>query len=658
MNRMMKKIKIITLYLLIVTISAFAQNCAYKGGKIDYLPEILCKKDFEVLKGVPLSQKYGNVSAIKIVYEISKKKIYYIHSIKYKFHYNFCFDYLNTYNNLAVFNAAEYSDGNNRRFVLANLNHYEGPDIYTLEFFADDKVPPARIRELFEKVKLTTSFGDKIKLLNNSPLMEQKLNTLKLSGPIPVLSVDSLYKNQEYQPLNLTFSYGYLKKVEAKNFSKTLFSPNDIIITNGLPNEFPICQGIITSCFQTPLCHINILSANRGTPNAAWKNVFDNPRIDQYLGKLVYYSVTRDSLIIRTADSLLAVKFWEKQKSKQKVIQFKPDYSIKKLLLLEETGYLDINKVGGKAANFAELNKIKINKKNPLPIPEGGFIIPFYFYQQHVIQNGLQPLIDEIVKDKYLINNRDSLEKKLKRLQKAIKNAPLDKNLIKMTESKIRNSSYPYEAYRFRSSTNAEDIPGFNGAGLYTSKTGIPGDKDKPVEKAIKQVYASLWNLRAFEEREYYKIDHSTVAMGVLVHRAFGEEAVNGVVITKNLYRKDYPSFTVNAQDGEVSVVLPENDSITCDQFLIHFSYGINGRDEKIIEYISKSNITKGRTVMTQDEIIQLADYVTAVKKHFYNKTSFGINAPGYDDFALDIEFKLDKKTRKIYIKQARLYGK
>lgn len=649
----MKKIKAVTLYLFIITISAFAQNCAYKGGKVDYLSEILCKKDFEILKGAPLSQKYGNVSAIKIVYEISKKKIYYIHSVKYKFHYEFCFDYLKTYNNLAVFNTIEYSEGKGRRYILANLNHYEGPDIYTLEFFADDKVSPERIKELFEKVKTTTAFGGKLKLLNNSDLMNEKISKLNL----PVLSVDSLYKNQVYQPLNLTYSYGYLRKVDVKDFPKTLFSPNDIIITNGLPNEFPICQGIITSCFQTPLCHINILSANRGTPNAAWKNAFDNPKIDQYLGKLVYYSVNRDSLILRTADSLLAVKFWEKQKSVQKPTRFKPDYSVKRLMTLEETGCKDINKVGGKAANFAELAKVKTSKKTPLTIPEGGFIIPFYFYQQHITQNGIQPLIDEILNDKMLLSNRDSLEKRLKKLQKAIKNAPLSPELVKITEKKIRSSALPFEAYRFRSSTNAEDIPGFNGAGLYTSKTGIPGDKDKPVDEAIKKVYASLWNIRAFEEREFYKIDHSTIAMGILVHRAFGDEAVNGVVVTKNLYRKDYPSFTVNAQEGETSVVLPENDSITCDQFLIHFTYGINGREEEIVEYISKSNLTQGKPVMTQEEIFQLADIITAVKKHFYF-TPLGINASDYDSFALDIEFKLEEKTRKIYIKQARLYGK
>jgi hypothetical protein len=58
---------------------------------------------------------------------------------------------------------------------------------------------------------------------------------------------------------------------------------------------------------------------------------------------------------------------------------------------------------------------------------------------------------------------------------------------------------------RLRSSTNAEDLAGFNGAGLYRSVRVDPADP-KDVERGLKQVWASVWSYGAFEERRFYRI--------------------------------------------------------------------------------------------------------------------------------------------------------
>ena len=58
-----------------------------------------------------------------------------------------------------------------------------------------------------------------------------------------------------------------------------------------------------------------------------------------------------------------------------------------------------------------------------------------------------------------------------------------------------------FESFRFRSSTNAEDLENFNGAGLYDSKAAKKNHKTKTIDAAIKEVWASLWNFRAFNER-------------------------------------------------------------------------------------------------------------------------------------------------------------
>ena len=140
--------------------------------------------------------------------------------------------------------------------------------------------------------------------------------------------------------------------------------------------------------------------------------------------------------------------------------------------------------------------------------------------------------------------------------------------------------------------------------------------------------------------------------MAILVHRAFGDEAANGVAITRHLYRRSYPAYTVNVQQGEVSVVLP-SDSATCDQFILHQSGLITGKGTLSLEYVTKSSLTKGKSVLYFGEAQQLATYLEAIKEHFYHQTTYG-KQMDFNDFALDIEFKLEAKTRKLYIKQAR----
>ena len=112
----------------------------------------------------------------------------------------------------------------------------------------------------------------------------------------------------------------------------------------------------------------------------------------------------------------------------------------------------------------------------------------------------------------------DTQEKELKKLRKKIKKGETPDWIITALEE--MHGEFPEgTSLRYRSSTNNEDLPGFNGAGLYDSKTQHPEETEEDgIAKSLKQVYASLWNFRAFTEREFYRVDHLAAAMGVLVH--------------------------------------------------------------------------------------------------------------------------------------------
>lgn len=646
--------------------SPISPTCTYKDKPVDFLPTLTCFSDFSVMSGKPLSEKYGSVSAVKIVYRIRDEHLYFVSSKSYPYHFDFCSRYLGAYVNMLGFNENEYSDSPQRQFVLANLNHYTASDRYVLEFFADDKVPTSLLLTLFKKVQRSVFCGDKMSVLLNSENIAQRTQSLKNS--IPLLPVDSIYAGQTYQALHKASAYGYLRKLDVKKIGKTPLTSRDIVLTNGLPNDFPVVAGIITSCFQTPLCHVNLLSANRGTPNAALKTAWDDPRLAALDGQLVYYDVLADSLLIRRADEKKALDFWKEKSDKQTKVNLSCDTGLRTIADLSKMRYSDAARIGGKAANFAELMRVRFPDKpdkhllgekitsptaKKLPLPEGAFAIPVFFYRQHIEQNHLQYLVDAVI-----ANAQDPifLKKSLKQLRDTIKHCPVNPTLLKMVKQQIQKNNLPYSEYRFRSSTNAEDVAGFNGAGLYDSYTGSLNNPQKSIEKAIQRVWASLWNERAFVEREAFGIVQKEVAMAILVHRAFGTEAANGVAITKHWYRREYPAYTINVQKGEISVVLP-TDSIRCEQIIVNISSFLATQKkeaEYAPEYIHSSSLLPNGHVLTTEETEQLCRALDAIKEHFYYQTKYNETANNYFDFAMDVEFKLDSTSRKLYIKQAR----
>jgi pyruvate,water dikinase len=86
----------------------------------------------------------------------------------------------------------------------------------------------------------------------------------------------------------------------------------------------------------------------------------------------------------------------------------------------------------------------------------------------------------------------------------------------------------------------------------------IPNKPDKSMKNAIRKVWASLWNFRAFEERTYRGIPHKNVAMALLVHRSFPAEESNGVALTANMFDPTAARLLHQRAGGDASVVLPD----------------------------------------------------------------------------------------------------
>ncbi|MGB0391342.1 MAG: PEP/pyruvate-binding domain-containing protein [Salibacteraceae bacterium] len=629
---MLKRFSITLLFIIIYSL----------GYGQKYLEELKTTTHFQNFCGLPISAKYGQIDAVKVVYDLPSQKLYYLNAENFEFHHEFCGTVLKDWQTLGTFNDYNYSQSNRRKYLLGNINYVHNSGQYFLELSPSDLMTPEQIKTLHRSICATSFLNANLAILINSNRLNRIKNELK---PIPVLNTSSLFSSLEYQAIYKTSTHGNLKFISDINSQLSEIQPKDIIVLNETPLTLPMVAGIIISEFQTPLSHITLLGQNRRIPIIGLKNAFQNASLQSFNNQQVYFNVRADSFEISSSTKTL------KKPKPTKVQNLKFDLSKDSLLVLDKVHRRSYIYIGNKAYNFSEL--VYLSRNSDFKTPESAFAIPFSYYQKHIEESNTQALINKLLFYKAHNTDIDSIKIILREIRNSIRYYPLDKTLEKNV-TKTCEALGSYSRFRFRSSTNAEDMDGFSGAGLYASKTGIINNANKPIDEAIKKVWASLWSFPAFMERENYGINQRTVYMGILVHRSFPKEQVNGVAITKNLYRDSYFGYVVNAQKGNENVVKPSKGTI-CDQIICYPTNLNNMYDEnKTIEIITTGNMNNNELVMNEDEIRNLANQLYRIKQHFYDQS---IQEDSFNDFAMDVEFKLDGINRQLYIKQARKFN-
>ena len=353
------------------------------------------------------------------------------------------------------------------------------------------------------------------------PDYQDELALYEQSRIHPVFIDDILFEIS-FIALNEAKGYGFLRLMDLDERP----NPRDVVIYEALPNNLPRVAGIITTVPQTPLSHVNLRAIQDGVPNAFIRGALDEPEIDVLIDRYVHYTVTDGGYTLREATREEVDKHYASSRPTQPQTPQR-DLSVTEITPLSEIGFADWDAFGVKAANVAVLRK--------LDFPEGtvpdGFAIPFYFYDEFMKHNGFYTRIRTMLDDTDFQSSLDTQEEMLKDLRNDIEDAETPQwiidAIIEMNESFAEGINR-----RYRSSTNNEDLPGFNGAGLYDSKSQKPSEDEDDLAKSLKEVYASLWNFRAFSERDFYRIDHLKAAMGVLVHPSYQAELVNGVAVT------------------------------------------------------------------------------------------------------------------------------
>ena len=448
----------------------------------------------------------------------------------------------------------------------------------------------------------------------------------------------NVYSNINYLALNLGEGYGLLQVLDPDDRPH----PRNIVIYEALPNELPRVAGIITTVPQTPLSHVNLRAVQNGIPNAYIRNSRDDPALGPLIGSYVRYEVAEDGYSVRAATKAEVDAHYEASRPQPQTPE--QDLSVTEITPLNEIGFDDWRAFGVKAANVAVLGTLDFPEGT---VPEG-FAIPFYFYDEFMKAHGFYDAITEMLADEDFQTDFDVQDDMLDDLRDDIKDADTPQWIVDALTT--MHSTYPEgQSLRYRSSTNNEDLPGFNGAGLYDSKTQDPEETEEDgIDKSLKGVFASLWTFRAFTERDFHRIDQLAAAMGVLVHPNYTDELANGVAASFDpIYGQDpiygrEDRYYVNTQVGEDLVTNPEAHSIP-EELLLR-------RDHGTYTVLFTSNLVpRGQLLMNDAQIVQLAQHLTVIHDHFE-----GLYNPGLDEpFAMEIEFKITS-VNILAIKQAR----
>ncbi len=380
------------------------------------------------------------------------------------------------------------------------------------------------------------------------------------------------------------------------------YSWRNVLVTDEAPHDIEtVISGILTGTRQGELAHLNVRLSGRGTPNCYLRDAY--AMLEGREGELVELTCGATEASVVPITPAEAEACWaDLRPAPVDVVPADLDWTgIVPLLDLPTSTAVErlqgVGRFGSKGANLATLYQ-RIDPGLQLE----GFLIPFHYYDAFVTTNtwtvdlgsGTETLsfketIERLLDMPEFQTDAVFRRVRLDALQNAMRDAACDPALVDEIETHILAVFGSDDIMvRFRSSSNAEDALTFTGAGLYSSTSVCLADEtdgdalgpshcdpDQPDERSIcrglTRVWSSLWNMKAFEERSWYAIDHTQVVMGILVNTRTKGELANIVAFSGNPFSDTDERYLVNAQIGELDVVSaapgtwPEKDLLTLD---------------------------------------------------------------------------------------------
>ena len=519
---------------------------------------------------------------------------------------------------------------------------------FELEF--PDVITHAELVRFFERVQATVpaAIAEQLVWVVRSPQQEslaQDMEHQRLRFFDRIIRLEDLAVPGETEVYNEGVTAGRLKLISSgEPFTGTTSS--DILLLEDVPDFLPPAAGVVTSVPQTPLAHLNLLAKNRGIPNVYRGGVMDDLELRdlaRFRAPVLIKAAAPGELVIKALTEA-QFAFWLHSQRKAPVAVQQVDvttvpylHDLRALAVADQdtlrpsiggkaTGYLGLLE-GAPTATPDQLAAITIRPSVEHLAPfrarlEAMLLAPAFGEDARARALALEgqarfttshpSAVDQTYLQQFLaLHPTGDVLGDFARaggLKDLIRAAPLAPATLALITDALRAQFGHYavsQGLRFRSSSTAEDVEGFNGAGLYDSNTGFldaaaqadPADQKQTVEWALKKTWASYWSVEAFEERALENIDHLSGNMAVVVHARFDDakELSNGVFLFT--LHDGAAVMDLNVQAGALSVTnptstaLPEVDRVTMPV----------GGGAPVIERLRSSTVVPAGTLLLGD---------------------------------------------------------
>lgn len=326
------------------------------------------------------------------------------------------------------------------------------------------------------------------------------------------------------------------------------------------------------------------------------------------------------------------------------------------VISLEKLCMEDVNRVGGKNASLGEM----LQNLAPLGVSvPGGFATTADAYREFLLHDGLQGKINDVLRE-LDIDDVPALQKTGQQIREWIMSIPFPAAMEAAIDEAYQALEKEYgteTSWAVRSSATAEDLPDASFAGQQETFLNVAGLAN--IKKAIREVFASLFNDRAIAYREHQGFDHSEVALSAGIQKMVRSDLASAGVAfsldTESGFR-DVVFVTGSYGLGEMVV----QGAVNPDEFYVHKNTLEAGRPsvlrrtlgQKALQMVysgdSKSPVKivdvdendRLHFCLSDPEIEALSKMVVTIERHYQRP--------------MDVEWAKDGIDGRIYIVQAR----
>ncbi|MEU0053490.1 PEP/pyruvate-binding domain-containing protein [Streptomyces sp. NPDC006309] len=504
---------------------------------------------------------------------------------------------------LDAFNASVYMDPE-RRFLLGvvSLHSEEETDgserpFLVLETTEADTMPGPLLEEFYHYVRGRVDGRLPLLLKPANHGQEHELAAIG-EARVPRVLSHELFGNRTRTCLNPGETEGrlrYFRTTAEYESAAGELGWSDIVAMPRLPDDVPRTAGFINTVPTTPLSHTNVLAAGWGIPNAIVRDLDAVVRQDGLDGAWVRYRVREGAVTLERLPHAPALErpAWHQQRIRIET----PLLEEAPILELHRLRCADRDSYGTKAANLGELHHVLDSRTADLtafyarprpPRPDllghlaarlgepgasprqlraaaaervartvrapRGVALPFRLH--HLFLTSSPALQQGIGKLKMALELEalDVIDPLSLHLQHLTCSTPMPEEVVRAITASVAALTADGCRLVVRSSSNAEDLPGFSAAGIYDSVTTVHGTDQ--LMDAVRQVWASLLSPRSVRLRHQVGIPLDDTYMGVIVQE-YVPAGLGGVLVTCDPTRpEDFRNVYLNCTPGSPEQVV------------------------------------------------------------------------------------------------------